>query len=1052
MQGNIADEMKRLGLLPFTIKSGERPEEIVEQSEEIVEQSEEIVEQSEEIVEQPEEIVEQVEGAAEQLEEITLTNDCGLHVLFRMDHALLQSWPDPARREKALRQLQTDLKKAIGELAKERDRGNPVTAGGITDALLAKLFVIRKIDEAPFCGVQHASQVSQQGDPRSFNDAVKDQLQTGHRAGTSFALLVGDQHKYLKDELGNLVKDQKGDYVKDQSRNRIDIGGYKVGQGHFVTLIPARHPADDLDQTHSANPNEQLWILSDSLRPDEEILVTTQQIEEALPESDGLHESYDLISARNATVSLTDFESLIPDLRERIMRRAAEMTSQSQDHEETANVVEADASTATGKRPVDPTGAHRLDPLMEESKEGQLPKQGEIAAAMKRIHMLPFLVEARGRREKVTLTNDCGLHVLFRLDHRLLQSWPDETERAGALMQLQKDLRSALQQQAEEGDIPGNRAGNNLTDGWITNSLLAKLFKIRGIDDNLFTATRDGLPDAPGPFEALDDEVRNPLEKGYEEGISFALSVGDRPGDQVTIAGHVVGQGHFVTLIPARHPQDGLAQPAFPNPGEQLWILSDSLDPGGEILVTTQQVKEALPDRSADPDKSYDLISARNATVRHTHFESLIPGLRDANLSADDQILAPEAELDKVEEFLQLSPFKAQSAAPLSEWSEQLDRQKDHFLTQRFFNENLDQIAAINDKRPFREVSEPAALADLGRKWRMRRSAALPEWPKNDLTSLAAILDQRLNASLAQREELRQDFVNKIPSHKKEAGAAPSQETLRQWLTNEANYAVQIPFMESTLKAQAAWLEEKIALKLAACLPAESEKALGHGKVPPERVTQVLLDLDKSLERDMLMFNEAVRLQARLKTLGAAIVAGKGVNNVEWARAIAAFDALQSGSIPVRAEHPPLRANTYKQIAKHLLTPSAKLSERQKAPGETEITQAIRPLKELDHLKPRLSDEIRETLARKINETNKTEAKAAPASIVENRVADLPSFSGSVIHATRDYVFILVEAKKKQSAVVVATAAELGIEGLQQGSHVTYPPKRVAAKKRTQGK
>jgi ankyrin repeat protein len=717
-----------------------------------------------------------------------------------------------------------------------------------------------------------------------------------------------------------------------------------------------------------------------------------------------------------------------------------------------------------------------------------LPKQGEITAAMKRIHMLPFLFEARGRRETITLNNDCGLHVLFRLDRRLLQSWSDETKRVDALMQLQKDLRTALQQQADEGDIPGNRVGYDLTDAGITNSLLAKLFKIRGIDDNPFTAARYGLPDAPGSFDEFDDDVRRQLETGYAEGTSFALMVGDQPGNQVNIGGYVVGQGHFVTLIPARQPADSLDQPAPAEPDRQLWILSDSLHPGGEILVTTQQIKKALPYKSEDLNRSYDLISARNATVRHTHFESLIPDLRDANLSADDQktrmssiaetssitdtreqllnrwlqendghrLLAPEAELDKVEKSLQLSPFKAQSASPWGEWSAQLDRQKDYFLTQRFFNQNLDRIAAINeainDKRPFSDVSEPAALADLWRNWRMHPSATLPEWPKNDLTSLAAILEKRLDESLAQREELRQDFVNKIPSRKKEAGAAPSQETLRQWLTNEANYASQIPFMGSMLKAQAAWLEEKIALKLAACLAAESEKAFGHGKVAPERVTQVLLDLDKGLERDMLLFNEAVRLQASLKTLGAAIVAGKGVGNVEWARAIAEFDALQSGSIPVGAAYPPLRANTYKQIAKHLLTPSAKRPERQKAPGETEITQAIHPLKELDHLKPRLSDEIRELLARKINETNKTKAQADPASIVENRVTNLTSFSGSVIHASKDYLYILVEGKKKQPAVVVATAEELGIEGLQQDSRVTYPPKRVAAKKRTQGK
>jgi ankyrin repeat protein len=247
-----------------------------------------------------------------------------------------------------------------------------------------------------------------------------------------------------------------------------------------------------------------------------------------------------------------------------------------------------------------------------------LPAQGEIA---RELGLLPI---AAGEGGNVTLTNDCGLNVLYRVDLRLLQSWSDPAKRKEALIQLREELNNAIAALTQDGDMPGDRASYHLTADRITADLLAKLFEIRGIDESLVTAARHGLSDQSPPVEAFDDEVRNQLSTSHDEGISFALLTGDQP---LNIGAYVVPPGHFVTLAPARRPATGGDQAPSGDPDDQLWILSDSLHPGSEVLVTTRHIKDGLPYRSGDLHRSYDLISARRASVRQTHFESLVPDL-----------------------------------------------------------------------------------------------------------------------------------------------------------------------------------------------------------------------------------------------------------------------------------------------------------------------------------------------------------------------------------------------------------------------------------------
>jgi hypothetical protein len=266
------------------------------------------------------------------------------------------------------------------------------------------------------------------------------------------------------------------------------------------------------------------------------------------------------------------------------------------------------------------------------------------------------------------------------------------------------------------------------------------------------------------------------------------------------------------------------------------------------------------------------------------------------------------------------------------------------------------------------------------------------------------------------------------------------------------------------VKAQADWLEEKVAARLAACSPLEIEKALG-GQVPLESVTCVLVDLDISLERDMQMFNQAIRLQADLKTLQA-------VDDAALARTIDQFTALQSGSIYASTQSAPQLAESHEHLVRRLLTPTPTQHRGlRRNPGENEVQQAMRPLEELSDLKqamrpleelsdlkPRITDEIRRSLAKKAeNKSANTTAgpknvTVDPASIVEERVGSLRSFSGAVIHITKDYVFIRVDGKQRQPLVVAATAKELRIQSLKdlkEGDRLTYPPALSKTMKRT---
>jgi hypothetical protein len=65
---------------------------------------------------------------------------------------------------------------------------------------------------------------------------------------------------------------------------------------------------------------------------------------------------------------------------------------------------------------------------------------------------------------------------------------------------------------------------------------------------------------------------------------------------------------------------------------------------------------------------------------------------------------------------------------------------------------------------------------------------------------------------------------------------------------------------------------------------------------------------------------------------------------------------------------------------------------------------------------------------------------------VEKSADQLVNFSGVVIHTTKDYAFVLVDGKKRQPTVVAATAKELGIADLREGSRITYSSTHSNAK------
>jgi ankyrin repeat protein len=344
------------------------------------------------------------------------------------------------------------------------------------------------------------------------------------------------------------------------------------------------------------------------------------------------------------------------------------------------------------------------------------PTQGEIAQEMRKHHLLPFTIAAGGQTREVTIYNDCALQVLFRLERGLLEAYRDR-DNEKAWVETLTTLRNQLQ---------GNAVHlNDISREAISSDLLKSLFGSRGIDIHM---QEDPLALQPVPFgdrKSFDEQMKETLANGYKTGASFALLVGyklpvsakpdqkegelnlEAEPDLVTIGRHNVHGGHFVTLIPAYHPVDSAGQPPIDDLDRQSWILSDSIG-RRQLRVTTRQIVNGLADRQ------YELVCARDASVRFQNFERLAPEL-------EGQVMSGPSEPGPSEQRPLPAPVRTMPEKAEESWKEEIDygyseddRSVDASMDSASGDEEMHEFALDTPaaERPFVEPSESFRSVD----------------------------------------------------------------------------------------------------------------------------------------------------------------------------------------------------------------------------------------------------------------------------------------------------------------------------------------------------